>query len=115
MRRVVPGLLLWMMVLGTGQMYALQTAAMISGTVRDVHGTPQMGALIELMRNDQGTIATAVSDDHGRFTAYVVPGEGAPGGCSRVSVAGSLLSAMTASYPAGDPLLPRGGRARQGI
>jgi hypothetical protein len=64
-----------MMVMGTGQLYALQTAAMISGTVRDVHGTPQMGALIELMRSDQGTVATAVSDDHGRYIiALVTPG-----------------------------------------
>ena len=70
MRRVVPGLLLLIVVVGTGQLYALQTAAMISGTVRDVHGTPQMGALIELMRSDEGTVATAVSDDHGR---YIMP------------------------------------------
>jgi hypothetical protein len=64
-----------MLVMGTGQLYALQTAAMISGTVRDVHGTPQMGALIELMRSDQGTVATAVSDDHGRYIiALVTPG-----------------------------------------
>ena len=60
---------------GTGQIDALQTAAMISGTVRDVHGTPQMGALIELMRSDQGTVATAVSDDHGRYIiAMLNPG-----------------------------------------
>jgi hypothetical protein len=48
---------------------------MISGTVRDVHGTPQMGALIELMRADEGTVATAISDDHGRYImAMVTPG-----------------------------------------
>jgi hypothetical protein len=65
-----------MMVAGAGQMFALQSAAMISGTVRDVHGTPQMGALIELMRSDQGTVATAVSDDHGRYLmAMVSPGQ----------------------------------------
>jgi Carboxypeptidase regulatory-like domain len=74
-RRVVPGLLLLIVVVGTGQLYALQTAAMISGTVRDVHGTPQMGALVELLRTDQGTVATAVSDDHGRYImAMVTPG-----------------------------------------
>ena len=66
-KRVLPGLLLLIMVAGTGQLYALQTAAIMSGTVRDVHGTPQMGALIELLRGDQGTVATAVSDDHGRY------------------------------------------------
>ena len=56
-----------MMVAGSGQIFALQNAAMISGTVRDVHGTPQLGALIELMRADNGTVSTAVSDDHGRY------------------------------------------------
>jgi hypothetical protein len=57
-------------------MFALQTAAMISGTVRDVHGTPQMGALIELMRSDEGTVATAVSDDRGRYImTMVTPGD----------------------------------------
>jgi hypothetical protein len=65
-----------MIVLGTGRMFALQSAAMISGTVRDVHGTPQMGALIELMRSDEGTVATAVSDDHGRYImAMLNPGQ----------------------------------------
>jgi len=74
-KRVLPGLLLLIMVAGTGQVFALQSAAMISGTVRDVHGTPQMGALIELMRADQGTVATALSDDHGRYImAMVAPG-----------------------------------------
>jgi hypothetical protein len=68
-------LLLLIMAVGTGQLHALQTAAMISGTVRDVHGTPQMGALIELLRSDEGTIATAVSDDHGRYIiSLVTPG-----------------------------------------
>lgn len=67
MKRVVPGLLLLIMVAGTGQLYALPTAAIISGTVRDIHGTPQTGALIELMRSDQVTVATAISDDYGRY------------------------------------------------
>ena len=75
MKRVLPGLLLLIMVAGTGQLFALQSAAMISGTVRDVHGTPQMGALIELLRADEGTAATAISDDHGRYLiAMVTPG-----------------------------------------
>ena len=73
-KRVLPGLLLLIMVAGTGQLFALQTSAIISGTVRDVRGTPQMGALIELMRAD-GAVLTAVSDDHGRYImATVMPG-----------------------------------------
>jgi hypothetical protein len=59
----------------TVQSFAYPTAAMISGTVRDVHGTPQMGALIQLLRADASTVATAVSDDHGRYImAMVTPG-----------------------------------------
>ena len=55
-------------------MFALQASAIMSGTVRDVRGTPQMGALIELMRSDDGAVATAVSDDHGRYIiATVMP------------------------------------------
>ncbi len=56
-----------MLLAGTGRIFALQNAAIISGTVRDAHGTPQMGALIELMRADEGTVATAVSDGRGRY------------------------------------------------
>jgi hypothetical protein len=55
-----------------GRMFAMPMAAMISGTVRDVHGTPQMGALIELLRADASTVTTAVSDDHGRYMMPIV-------------------------------------------
>ncbi len=49
--------------------------AMLAGTVRDAHGTPQMGALIELMAVDASVVATAFTDDHGRYAlASVVPG-----------------------------------------
>jgi len=49
--------------------------AAISGTVRDVHGVPQMGALIELLRADASTVATAFSDEHGRYIMpTVLPG-----------------------------------------
>jgi hypothetical protein len=54
----------------TGQSFAIPTAAMISGTVRDVHGTPQMGALVQLLRSDASTVATATSDEQGR---YIIP------------------------------------------
>ena len=75
-KRVVPGLLLMLFVAGwTGQSLAMPTPAMISGTVRDVRGTPQMGALVELLRADATTVATAISDDHGRYMMpMVAPG-----------------------------------------
>jgi len=44
--------------------------AAISGTVRDVHGTPQMGTLVELLGADLSPVASALSDDHGR---YIMP------------------------------------------
>jgi hypothetical protein len=49
--------------------------AAISGVVRDAHGTAQMGALVELLGADFSTIATAFSDQHGRYIMpTVVPG-----------------------------------------
>jgi hypothetical protein len=42
----------------------------VSGTVRDAHGTPQMGALVQLFRGGSGPAASAFSDDHGR---YIIP------------------------------------------
>ncbi len=54
----------------TGRLFAAPAAAIVSGTVRDVHGTPQMGALVQLLRSDMTPAATALSDDHGR---YIIP------------------------------------------
>ncbi len=67
MKRFVPSLV-WLILVGcAGLIHAQQTAA-LAGTVEDAHGTPQMGALIELMsRPDSQTVATAVSDSHGRY------------------------------------------------
>lgn len=48
----------------------------VAGTVRDVHGTPQMGALVELMAADATIMATAFSDAHGRYIMpSVAPGQ----------------------------------------
>lgn len=70
-RRAVAGLVLTVLALGwTGRCLAAPSDAAISGVVRDSHGTPQMGALIELLRADTGTVATAFTDDHGR---YIIP------------------------------------------
>ena len=44
--------------------------AAVSGIVRDVHGTPQMGALVELLTADATSVASALTDDHGR---YILP------------------------------------------
>jgi hypothetical protein len=49
--------------------------AAVSGVVRDAHGTPQMGALVVLMNTASSTIASAFTDDHGRYLMpSVLPG-----------------------------------------
>jgi hypothetical protein len=50
--------------------FAVPAAATISGTVRDINGAPQMGAMIELLDGDASSVATAFSDVHGR---YILP------------------------------------------
>lgn len=50
-------------------------AAAVSGVVRDAHGTPQMGAMVELLAADASVVATAFTDDHGRYLiAALLPG-----------------------------------------
>ncbi len=50
--------------------------ANVSGVVRDAHGIPQMGALVQLLAADATTIATAFTDDHGRYIIpAVIPGK----------------------------------------
>jgi hypothetical protein len=68
--------LIWItLLLSATPLFGAPPDAAISGTVRDVHGTPQMGALIELLRADASTVATATSDQHGRYIMpTVLPG-----------------------------------------
>jgi Carboxypeptidase regulatory-like domain len=40
----------------------------VSGIVRDAKGTPQVGALVELLGPNLAVIASAFTDDHGRYT-----------------------------------------------
>jgi hypothetical protein len=71
-RRAVAGLVLTILALGwTGSAHGASSDAAISGVVRDSHGTPQMGALIELLTANAGAVASAFTDDHGR---YIIPG-----------------------------------------
>jgi len=70
-RRAVAGLVLTVLVLGwTSSTRAAPNNAAISGVVRDSHGTPQMGALIEVLTADATMVASALTDDHGR---YIIP------------------------------------------
>jgi protocatechuate 3,4-dioxygenase beta subunit len=76
-KRFLPGLFVWTIVaLAAGRGYAAVTAAAVSGTVRDMHGTPQMGTLVELLSGDATVIVSAFSDAHGRYIMpTVVPGK----------------------------------------
>ena len=52
-----------------------QNPGAVSGIVRDARGTPQVGALVELLGPNLAVIATAFTDDHGRYTlSDVSPG-----------------------------------------
>ncbi len=52
-----------------------QGESAVGGVVRDVHGTPQMGALVELVGPDASVLARTFTDDHGRYVlAGVAPG-----------------------------------------
>ena len=52
------------------------TDAAVSGVVRDAHGSPQMGALIELLTSDATAVASTLTDDHGRYILpSVTPGK----------------------------------------
>jgi hypothetical protein len=74
--RVVPGLMLAIAMLGyTGVSFAASADAAVSGVVRDVHGTPQLGAMVQLLSASAVTVATAFTDDHGRYIMpSVLPG-----------------------------------------
>jgi hypothetical protein len=55
--------------------FAADAPAAVSGVVRDARGTPQIGALVELLRPDSSVIATVFTDERGRFVlAHVAPG-----------------------------------------
>ena len=72
MRRAVAGLVLTVLVLGWTSSSLAASSAAISGVVRDSHGTPQMGALIELLSTDATMVASARTDDHGRYIIRAV-------------------------------------------
>ncbi|MHB1022084.1 MAG: carboxypeptidase-like regulatory domain-containing protein [Acidobacteriaceae bacterium] len=44
--------------------------AAISGVVRDAHGTPQMGALVQAIGADAALVGSAFTDIHGRYTIH---------------------------------------------
>jgi len=82
-RKPIQGLM-WTMVLGVTGLSVIMPAvcsaqgldAAVAGVVRDAGGTPQMGALVELLRADASVVATAMTDNHGRYILpSVLPGK----------------------------------------
>jgi hypothetical protein len=54
---------------------ALDEPTALTGTVRDSRGTPQIGAMVELLRPDTTVAASVFTDEYGRFLlAHLVPG-----------------------------------------
>ncbi len=76
MKQVVPGLAMLLLVLCPALRHASgQTGAAVAGVVCDRHGTPQMGALIELLDVHAAVVAHTFTDDHGRYLlSAAVPG-----------------------------------------
>lgn len=68
---------MFVMLLGcAGRALAAGADAAVSGVVRDVQGTPQMGALVQLLGPGAVTVATALTDDHGRYIMpSILPGK----------------------------------------
>lgn len=74
--RAVPGIVLLISLFGTAAVWAASPDAAVSGVVRDARGAPQMGALVVLMDAGASTVASAFTDDHGRYLMpSVVPGK----------------------------------------
>lgn len=68
---VLGGLMLWM---APGMSASAATAA-VSGVVRDARGVAQMGALVEVLAAGSESVATAMTDLHGRYRiADLMPG-----------------------------------------
>ncbi len=75
-KHVVPTLAVCMLGMGLMPVTAWAASdAALTGVVRDAHGAPQLGALVELLAPDATVLARAFTDDHGRYFLYaVLPG-----------------------------------------
>lgn len=59
----------------TPELNALDEPTSIAGIVRDGRGTPQAGAMVELIRPDTSVVASVFTDEYGRFLlAHLIPG-----------------------------------------
>ena len=59
-----------------GPALAANDGAVLSGVVRDAQGVAQLGALVQVLAANSRTVATAFTDQHGRYLiANLVPGD----------------------------------------
>ena len=77
MKRVVPGVAFLLLMLCPAWLQATaQREAAVGGVILDLHGTPQMGALVELLRADATVVAHTFTDEHGRYLLSAIrPGQ----------------------------------------
>ena len=74
--------------------HALNDGA-VTGVVRDVKGTPQVGALVQLLRPDLSVIYETFTDDHGHYELpRVLPGPKVTEINDRLKALGDLMSNM---------------------
>ena len=91
MKRVDPRLTAVLLLLSTAPGRAsAQNQAAVGGVVRDLHGIPQLGALVELLGPGSSVIAHTYTDDHGR---YLLPAP-QPGSYQLRTSAAFLLPAL---------------------
>jgi len=72
------------------QAAAASRAASVSGMVRDSQGTPQVGAMVELLGADAMVLATTFTDGHGHFSLQRVD----PGTYNLKAVGAAFLPAL---------------------
>lgn len=64
-----------MVVLCVASVQASAQSSSVSGVVRDSHGTPQIGAIVELLRPDLSVVRQVYTNERGRYTIpSIVPG-----------------------------------------
>ncbi|MGI4828472.1 MAG: carboxypeptidase-like regulatory domain-containing protein [Janthinobacterium lividum] len=91
MKRVVPNLgTLFLLVCFACSDAHAQSDGTVGGVVRDLHGAPQMGALVELLSGDATVVARTFTDDRGRYSLISV----APGNYELRASAAFLLPAF---------------------
>lgn len=81
------------LVLATGFAHG-QANANVGGTVRDIHGTPLMGALVELLGPDASVLSRAFTDDHGHYLLQAI----GPGTYQLQATAAFLLPVHRANF-----------------